>query len=289
MTGYGRSELSAGGMTVVAEIRSVNSRFFEIVTRLPRSLSVKENDIKELIRKKVVRGKLNLTISIEHENEEEIPMRINSAAARAYHKLLSELREAVNIKEPVTLDHLLKFSEILEIQEIENSDVKEWELAVQVLDAALSNLVSMRLKEGEELVRDLEMRLDSTAKLIEEINEDGGTRVNEERMKIRERIAQLLEDPSVIDEGRLELEVAIIADKLDVTEECVRFRSHIKFFHETMKKELGAGRKLGFLLQEMNREANTIGSKTSDAEIAHKVVTIKEELEKIREQLQNIE
>ena len=147
----------------------------------------------------------------------------------------------------------------------------------------------MRTSEGRELAKDLSGRIRWMEGAVDEIERLAAAKVPEELVKLQERVAQLVSDPAVIDQKRLELEVALLADKLDVTEECVRFRSHLKFFLESMESKESAGRKLNFLVQEINREANTIGSKTSDAEIAHRVVHIKEELEKIREQLQNIE
>lgn len=289
MTGYGRGEVCSHGITAVTEIRSVNSRFLEIATRLPHSLTLRENDVKEIVRKRITRGKINLAITITHENQEDIPLRINRPAAKAYYHLLTELRKAVKIRSQVSLEHLLQFPDILEPQESDPSGGREWSIAEEALMKAVEDLQTMRLREGEELKSDLMARVHVMARLVDEIEHASKKHVPEEHARLRERVQQLLADQSSVDEGRLELELALLADKLDVTEECVRFRSHNKFFLDAMSNDDSVGRKLNFLLQEMNREANTIGSKSFDAEIAHKVIAIKEELEKIREQLQNIE
>jgi uncharacterized protein (TIGR00255 family) len=288
MTGYGHGEASGDGITAVAEVRSVNSRYFEVNTRLPRSLSLRENDVREIVRAKAGRGKINVVVSIERESPDGIPLRINKMAARSYIKLLNDLRKTSGIKEKVTLDHLLKFSEVIEAGELESTDEKEWTVTEKALNKALDELKLMRQKEGSELRKDLELRIQSLEGKIDLIENLSKERIPEQRTRLRERIQQLL-TIGTADENRLELEIALLADKLDVTEECVRFRSHDKFFLEALINEESAGRKLNFLVQEMNREANTVGSKAADAAIAHLIVEVKEELEKIREQLQNVE
>ncbi|MBI4534894.1 MAG: YicC family protein [Ignavibacteriae bacterium] len=288
MTGYGRGEAEAEGLSVSVEIRSVNSRFLEVATRLPRSLSLRENEIKELIRRKISRGKINVVAVVDRDNNGSLPLKVNPSAARAYYKLLNDLRKAVKLNEKVKLEHLLRFSEVIEGEELENTDENEWGVFEKALERALDDLTRMRLKEGGELKRDFQHRIGLLDEKLDQIHRMSIERIPQERDRLRERVKQLIEKETV-DEGRLELEVALLADRLDVTEECVRFRSHNKFFMEALDNEEAAGRKLNFLIQEMNREANTIGSKSSSSEIAHLVVSIKEELEKIREQLQNIE
>ena len=288
MTGFGRGEAAGDGVTVTVEVRTVNNRFLEVTTRLPRSLSLRENDIKELIRRKVSRGKVNVIVNVEREGIGSAGLEINTAAAKAYYTLLVQLRKTLRLKEAVKLQHMLQFSEIFEQKETDGTDEKEWEILQKSLDTALGSLADMRRAEGGELERDFRARiafLDDRLGQIERLSAD---QVPAERLRLRERVAQLVEKTPV-DEGRLEMELALLADRLDVTEECVRFRSHNKFFLEALAIPEPAGRKLNFLIQEMNREANTIGSKSNDTEIAHIVVNMKEELEKIREQLQNIE
>lgn len=288
MTGYGYGQAAGDGIAVAVELRSVNSRFLEVATRLPRSLSSRENEIKEMIRKRIARGKITMVATADRENGGELPLKINASAARAYYKLLNQLRKAVKLKEPVKLDHLLRFSEVIEAQEIDSADEGEWLILQEALSKAIDGLIAMRLQEGSELKKDFHHRIGLIDGLLDRIDVLSREQVPNERMRLRERIQQLMEKES-LNEGRLELEVALLADRLDVTEECVRFRSHNKFFLEALVNDEAAGRKLNFLVQEMNREVNTIGSKSSASEIAHLVVGVKEELERIREQLQNIE
>ncbi len=289
MTGYGRAEVRRNGTACTAELRSVNSRYLEVVSRLPRSLTQREGDIKELIRSRVNRGKISITLTLEKDANGEVPLTVNASAAKSYYKLLNQLRKAVKIREQVKLEHLLKFSEVLEAADAGESDETEWAVVEEALGQALEDLNAMRAKEGTELARDLEQRVQAMAKAVDTIEGLSRKRVPQERSRLQERVGELISDKSVIDQNRLELEVILLAEKLDVTEECVRFRSHIKFFIEALRGEEAAGRKLNFLVQEINREANTIGSKSNDVEIAHLVVRMKEEMEKVREQLQNIE
>ncbi len=287
MTGYGRGEAKDHGVTAIVELRGVNSRFLEVVARLPRSLSLRENDIKEIVRKSVTRGKVNIVVTIERENGGDPGLRINASAARSYLRLLAQLKKATKIRETIKLEHLLRFSEVLEGGEVERADETEWETFQKALREALTQFVRMRANEGAELRKDFASRLDLLEQTLTEIEAISRGQVPQERARLRERISDLMNGEHV-DEGRLEVEIALLADRLDVTEECVRFHSHNKFFLAALDEE-AAGRKLNFLVQEMNREANTIGSKSSSVDIAHRVVRLKEELERIREQLQNIE
>ena len=276
-------------MTATVEVRGVNSRYLDVTTRLPRLLSQREKDIKEIVRSSVNRGNLVVSVTVEEESGAVAAVKVNKTAAKAYMKLLNDLRKAAKITEKVRLEQLLKFSEVLEVPHEELSDEREWEVVGEALRAALEGFNTMRRNEGSELAKDLEQRLQWLDQTVQHIEQLSRERIPEERTRLRERIAQLLDDKTILDQNRLELEIALLADKLDVTEECVRFRSHVKFFLETMANAESAGRKLNFLVQEINREANTIGSKSNDSEIAHLVVKMKEEIEKIREQLQNIE
>ncbi len=289
MTGFGRGEVSEVRTTVTVELRSVNNRFLEVTSRLPRTMTLRENDIKEIIRRKISRGKVNVVINVTHDNANDLPLKINTAAARAYYKLLTDLKKTVKIQEKVTLEHLMKFPDVLEIDEFDLGDDHEWSLTQKALEKAIDAAVLMRRNEGGELKKDLEARVRIIERLLTEIERIAPARIPDEQTRLRERLKELMSDQAVIDNHRLEFELALFADKLDVTEECVRFRSHNKFFLDALGMEEAAGRKLNFLIQEMNREANTIGSKSNSTEISHKVVSIKEELEKIREQLQNIE
>jgi len=288
MTGFGKGEASAKGVTFSVELRSVNNRFLEISTRAPKTISQRENEIKEIIRSKIARGKISLSATKEDENDNELPISVDKKRAKEIHAVLEQLRKATKIKEPVKLEHLLHFSEIFETKEVEE-DETEWKVFQQALTKAVSSLKTMREKEGAELARDSKERVQKINKNIDTVEVLSKKRIPEERKRLLEKVEQLAVDKSVINNQRLELEIALLSEKLDVTEECVRFRSHNKFFLEALQSKESEGRKLNFLIQEMGREANTIGSKCNDVEIAHIVVSIKEELEKIREQLQNIE
>ena len=289
MTGFGRAEVSKGDITVRTEVRSVNSRYLDLTLRLPRNFSQREKEIKDIVRTFLNRGNLNIIVKVEHDSNGIVPLKVNKAAAKSYYKLLNEIRKSVKLNGKVKLEHLLTFSDVLEPIDEEETDETEWELVQDSVRQALESLNAMRAQEGSELAIDLEKRIRWMDETLNEIEILSKKRIPEERLKLHERIAELIADKFTIDQNRLELEIALLVDKLDITEECVRYRSHNKYFLEALKKNEAAGRKLNFLVQEMNREANTIGSKSNDATIAHLIVGLKEELEKIREQLQNIE
>jgi len=288
MTGFGYGTYTENGMVATAEIRSVNNRYNEINIKIPKILANRENEIKDIIRERISRGKINLTISFNKELESNIPIKINTNALKSYVKLLNEVRKAAKIKEQIKLSHILNFSDIYEFEENTESDVFAWNLASKALDIAIAELQKMRSNEGNFLMQDLLSRISKMEESIQEIERISKERIPIERQKITEKVQQLLNNIP-IDENRLELEIILLIDKLDVTEECIRFKSHINFFRESLNDTAESGKKLNFLVQEMNREINTIGSKANSAEISHIVVYVKEELEKIREQLQNIE
>lgn len=289
MTGFGRSEASNAGVTVSVEIRSVNNRFLEISTRMPRELNARENDIREIVRRILTRGKIHLNINIEQQTSPTTAFEVDPEVVRMYKDGLDAIRKHAKIKETVNLTHLLHFSdELLGRNTATADEANNWEMVAQAVESAVKDLEQMRRNEGRELARDIRDRIKAIDGMIERAEQLSKERIPAERQRLRDRIAQLFENDE-IDEQRLEFEIVMLADKLDITEECVRYRSHSKFFVEAVKGPEPAGRKLGFLLQEINREVTTIGSKSNDAEIAHLVVQAKEELEKIREQVQNIE
>jgi uncharacterized protein (TIGR00255 family) len=289
MTGFGRSEISRGGVTISVELRSVNNRFLEISARMPRELNARENDIREIIRKTLTRGKIHLSINVERQVDATAVIEVNGDLVKAYKDALDQIRKVAKIKEAATLTHLLHFSDDLFGRNNATAPADDnWEMVAQVVDEAVKDLEQMRRNEGRELARDIRERIKAIDGMVDRAEQLSKERIPSERQRLRERIAQLFENDE-IDEQRLEFEIVMLADKLDITEECVRYRSHSKYFVEAVKGPEPAGRKLGFLLQEINREVTTIGSKANDAEISHLVVQAKEELEKIREQVQNIE
>jgi uncharacterized protein (TIGR00255 family) len=288
MTGYGRGEVRASGMTVTVEIRSVNSRYLEIGCYYPKRFTQKEFEMRDIVRKKVARGKLSVNVNIEYTGEAtHAPVKFNQALAVSYHNALQEIKNTLQLPGAVELTHLLQFNDIFKGADNDSALQHEWEAISTAINNAVDALNDMRKKEGGELTKEFTKRIDHIETTLAAIEQSMAERIPQERLRLRERIAKLFESDE-IDEQRLEMEIVLLADKLDVSEECVRLRSHIKFFREAIKDK-EAGRKINFLLQEMNREINTIGSKSNDAGIAHQVVSMKEAVEIIREQIQNIE
>jgi uncharacterized protein (TIGR00255 family) len=288
MTGYGRGEARGKTYLVVTEARSVNNRFLEISLRAPKLISLREQEIKELTRRYLSRGKVNITITLETSDDGALPIIVNPPQAKAYYRLLNDLKKTLKLRETVKIEHLLHFSEIFDANSEDALPEDEWEAVVRSVEAALQQVHTMRKNEGTELEYDILKRLGNIGGSVDRIDEKSKQRIPQERERLRERVYQLLNSDEV-DEQRLELELVLLADKLDVTEECVRLRSHLKFFKDTLDSSDPSGRKLNFLIQEMHREINTIGSKASDTEIAQSVIGMKEEIERIREQIQNIE
>lgn len=288
MTGLGVGEFVKDGVTYSVEIKSVNNRFLEISARFPGSVSQYENDARELIRKRIERGKLYIVVSIQQENGDAAGLRVSPEKARQIRDLLFSLKEETGIGETVSLDHILKFPEVFEAGDGETGKDEHWDGVKRAMERALENLDAMRQREGELLASDLCERIGNIDGRIRRIEALASENVNEKYRKLQERIRQLLEQHDM-DEDRLYAEIAILSDKLDVTEECVRLKSHNQVFMDTIRNAQAAGKKLNFLLQEMNREVNTISSKASHIEISHIVVELKEEIEKLREQIQNLE
>lgn len=288
MTGFGRGRARAGDLIATVEMRSVNNRFCEVSTRLPRELNPRESEIQALIKQALDRGRINVQIQVERA-EPQLTMQVDEHAARGYARLLDTLRIAAGLPDPVRLEHLLPFSDDLLVPADEETDDEAlWAATSAALQEALDGLRAMRLQEGKALQTDLLERIASMRRELAHVEARAPERVREAREKLHERLAELLGDDRV-DPERLEQEIAYLADKLDVTEECVRLRSHLQLFEEALRSDDPVGRKLNFLAQEINREVNTIGSKANDADVAHAAVRMKEELEKIREQVQNIE
>lgn len=289
MTGYGRGEVRNGDCEIVAEVRSVNNRFLDVQLKLPRGYFHYEQEVKNIIRNYVTRGRINIFVSLKTNNDENgNELGINREPARIYWKLINQLKKEFKIRGRIKLEHLLQFPDIITYEENNGSNNATWKSIENALTIALENLLEMRKAEGQELANDLVRRIQSLNSQIDQIEKISAGRTDEELEKLRQRIKEILLIEEV-DESRLETEIALMINRIDVTEECVRFRSHNKMFLDIINTEEGGGRKLNFLLQEMTREANTIGAKANHADISHLVVEIKEEVEKIREQVQNIE
>lgn len=286
MTGFSKSLVTEHGISATVELKSVNGRYLEINAKMPRSISHHEFDVRELIKKHLIRGSVSVFISVEHTAKNTAAV-INEDIASSIFQSLGSIKKKLKIKDPVTLENVLMFGEQLLVTDANDQSEAEWKVVNKALHNALRDIDTMRKNEGKELANDLHKRVKLIEDSLTTVENRAVKRVPEERERLRQRIAQLFESDE-IDEQRLQMEIVLLADKLDISEECVRLKSHIKFFNETMKSP-DAGRKLNFLLQEMHREVNTIGSKANDAEIAHVVVVMKEELERLREQVQNIE
>jgi uncharacterized protein (TIGR00255 family) len=289
MTGFGKSEFFFDNKKYTFEVRSINSRFCEVSFRVPKYLSSKENELKEIVRKKISRGKINVSLNIEGKNGDIPNLKLNKDVIKDYMSLLKALRKSIGTKEKIKLEHLLSFSEILKVDSENGVTEDEYNFIAGLLNTALDDLNLMKQKEGEYLKIDLIQRINFIDSETDEIFEFGKNRIPLEKEKIYEKLNSILEDKTIIDDKRLELELLILSEKLDITEECIRLKSHLKFFKECADSKDYAGRRINFLLQEMNREVNTIASKASNADISQKVTILKEELEKIKEQIQNIE
>ena len=291
MTGFGSAECVKSGAHVAAEVRSVNNRFAEISVKLPRQFSSYELEARELVRSSLERGKVSAFIQVRLDEEMQIPVTVNREKTRMFRELLDTVRTEAGINAPLTLDHLLRFSEIFDSDNrlLEKTD-EIWPFVKDVFGQAIDGMKKMRLQEGEELARDFKSRIASITAALEEVQVLSRDNVSAVRQRLSEKIAAIAGNDIAYSKDRLEMELVLMSDKLDITEECVRFASHNKFFiDELVSSQSGSGRRLNFLLQEQLREANTIASKSQNADISQKAVLIKEELEKIREQLQNIE
>ncbi len=289
MTGYGRGEIRNGDCEIIAEVRSVNNRFLDVQLKLPRGYFHYEQEVKNILRNYVTRGRINIFVGLKTNSDENgIGLGINREPAKLYWKLINQLKKEFKIRGRVRLEHLLQFPDIIINEDTNGANATTWKSIEKALIIALENLQVMRTREGEELANDLIRRIQSLNNQINQIEKISEGRIGEEFERLRQRIKEILSVEGV-NEARMETEIALMTNRIDVTEECVRFRSHNKMFLEIMNVNEGAGRKLNFLLQEMTREANTIGAKANHADIAHLVVEIKEEVEKIREQVQNIE
>lgn len=288
MTGFGRSQEIIDGMSISVEIKSVNHRYFDFSVRVPRSYGFLEEKLKNYVQSRVARGKIECYVQIEALEIEDCIVSINHSLAGGYISALKELSERYELTDDITVSSVAKYHDIFSVHKSEADEERIWNAVRSVADKAVSGFVAMREREGEKLRDDILSRCDTIISLVSYIEQRSPETVKEYNEKLLERMKTVLEDVQ-IDQQRLLTEAAIYADKIAVAEETVRLRSHISQMHEFMESEIAIGRKMDFLIQEFNREANTIGSKAQDTEIAKRVIDIKAEIEKIREQVQNIE
>ena len=288
MTGYGRAEVLIDGRNIMVEIRSVNHRFFEFSSRVPRSYGFLENRLKNYLQGKLSRGKVDVNVSIQTVEGTNASVQVNRELAASYVQALRALQEPLGLKDDLSLSAVARFSDIFAVSKEPEDEEKVWADVQQALEQAADRFVQMREAEGAKMKEDLAGRLNFILAAVEKVEERSPKTVEEYRARLYRKISEVLSSAQV-DEQRILTEAAIFAEKIAVAEETVRLRSHVDQFRAIMEQEGPVGRKLDFLIQEFNRETNTIGSKAQDIEIARIVVDMKSEIEKIREQIQNIE
>lgn len=288
MTGYGKSEQTIDSLNVTVEIKSVNHRYFEFSARVPREYGFLEEKLKKYCNSLITRGKVECYVSVEDIEEREMEVNVNETLAAGYVKALKELSERFGLKDDISAVTLSRYPDVITLHKASEDEERIWNAVKTVAETAVSKFIEMRETEGSKLRGDILSRADYIIECVEFIESRSPETVREYNEKLKQRMKELLGDAAV-DEQRLLNEAAIYADKIAVDEETVRLRSHISQLREFMNSSEAIGRKLDFLVQEINREANTIGSKAQDVDIAKKVIAIKAEVEKIREQVQNIE
>ena len=289
MTGFGRCEVSDGERKFTVEMKGVNHRYLDANIRMPKKLNFFESAIRNLLKKSVQRGKVDIFITYEDLSESQVSLKYNEKLAEEYLTYFKKMEESFSLENDIRVSTLSRYPEVLTMEEQLMDEEELWNGLKKALDGAIKQFVETRALEGENLKKDIINKLDGMLKLVDVIEERSPQIVAEYREKLETKVHELLEDTQ-IEEGRIAAEVVIFADKICTDEEVVRLRSHILHMKETLQsEESGIGRKLDFIAQEMNREANTILSKANDLEISNIGIDLKTEIEKVREQIQNIE
>lgn len=288
MTGYGRGQQTLGGMDITVEIRSVNHRYYEYSSRLPRVYGFLDERLKGYLQKAVSRGKVDVGVWIDTVDAPGSEVVVNHALAEGYLKALHELAQTYGLRDDVSVNTLSRFPDILTVRKAAEDEEAIWEAVRQVADEALAGFVAMREREGARMREDVLARRQTILRAVEQVEARSPEIVREHMAKVEARMKELL-STATVDEQRLLTEAALFADKTATAEETVRLRSHLDQLETLVNASEPVGRKLDFLVQEINRETNTIGSKVQDVELARVVVDVKAEIEKIREQIQNLE
>ena len=288
MTGFGRCEIAGVDRKITVEMKAVNHRYCDISIKMPKKLNFFEAGIRNLLKQYVGRGKVDIYITYEDYTENNICVKYNADLAREYYANLNKMSEEFGLENDVRISSLSRYPEVLTLEEQTIDEKELWELVEEAIRTAAVKFVETRITEGEHLKQDINAKLDSMLKLVDFIELRSPEIVTEYRNKLMTKVAELLGDTKV-DESVLVTEITIFADKICVDEETVRLRSHIINMKDTLKDSENIGRKLDFIAQEMNREANTILSKANDLEVTNKAIDLKTEIEKVREQIQNIE
>ena len=288
MTGYGRCEETVGGRRITVELKSVNHKYFEFSPRVTRGYGFLEDKLKTYVQSRVARGKIDLFLSIETLEDADVIVSVNHSLAAGYIAALREITERYKLPDTVTVNSLSRYSDIFSVHKAPEDEEAIWAAVKTVLEKAVDAFIAMRETEGRRLYDDVMSRAAVILELVGKIEARSPETVKEYRERLEAKLREVLSD-TTIDEQRILTEAAIFADKVAVAEETVRLRSHFEQLKALLNAEEPSGRRMDFLVQEMNRETNTIGSKASDSQIAYMVVDIKAEIEKIREQIQNIE
>lgn len=288
MTGFGRCEDTINGCDIIVEIKSVNHRYFEFSSRISRGYGFLDEKLKSYLQSRLSRGKIDVFVSIETLEDTDAQVLVNHSLANGYVNALRELAERYHLRDDISVGTVSRYSDIFTIHKAPEDEEIIWNSVQSVADRALSSLIHMREAEGARLKADVLQRTETILNIVGQIEGRSPQTVEEYQQKLQQRLSDLLGDTN-IDEQRILTEAAIFADKTAVAEETVRLRSHFDQCVKMLNSDDAIGRKLDFIVQEMNREANTIGSKCVDSKIAYMVVDIKAEIEKIREQIQNIE
>lgn len=289
MTGFGIGEYKNDSYNVSVECKAINHKYLDINPRLPRKISFLEDKLRLLVKDYLSRGRIDLFIKFETIKSSGVKLQYDDELASQYYDILRRIKRDFDIEDDIKVTDIAKFPDIITASESEEDEELLWDMLSEATEISLKKLCEMRTLEGEKLEEDILNRTVILEKAILDIEKYSDSVVKEYKDKLNGKISEILEDPSVLDESRLAQEVAIYADKSNITEEIVRFKSHINQLRNTVKKDDTIGRKMDFLIQEMNREVNTIGSKSSNIDITNLVIDVKAELEKIREQIQNIE
>lgn len=288
MTGFGRGEVREEGTEILVEIKTVNHRYCDIYLKMPRQLSSLEDRVRETVGKALSRGKIDIYVSYEDFSGEASSVMLDEGLAKAYIQALELLRDKFELKDDISTSLVSRFPEVLKAEKKQADEEKTWRILSEALDKSLESVILMRENEGEELKRSLLEKAALIEEVLNEIRLRAPCVVKEYKQRLEARIKELLEQ-QVMDENRLAAEVAIFADRCSIDEELVRMASHVVQLRDTLQMGGPVGRKLDFLVQEMNREINTIGSKANDIIITRNVLELKSEIEKMREQIQNIE
>ncbi len=288
MTGFGRSEIVKGNRKISVEIKSVNHRYLEAGIKMPKKLNVFESRMRDLLKKYATRGKIDIFINYEDDSESQVNLKFNQNIADEYMAIFNNMSEKYNLKNDMTVGGLARFPEVITMDEVQEDEEKLWHFIEEAMKAALEQFVNTRILEGENIKKDLLGKLDHMEELVAFVEKRSPEIMKEYRSKLESKVKELLGD-TTIDESRIATEVIIYADKICVDEETVRLRSHIEHARKCLNEDGGIGRKMDFIAQEMNREANTTLSKANDIEISNAAIDLKTEIEKVREQIQNIE